>query len=215
MIELKYETHLFFLTITVLFLTVSCTRIEQCFSFDGEHYKIAFTYIFDSQWLVENFNADTEELKAFLFEAVEKIPTEVEWKVIDDGEQLGFSFKISDATPGLPKEDWKKIAPRKEDGFLTIPFLYSEVILGMLTGSDEIPDPNLLLELEKMFASCSLLIYVDKTVIQKASTAQLLGSRKMKPASLDITDTGENFCITVPMNLLLNFYPYDRIVVRE
>ena len=66
-----------------------------------------------------------------------------------------------------------------------------------------------------MHADRSLSVYVDKTVIQTAASAELLGTGETEPVALSLTDTGESFRIDVPMNLLLNLQPYDRIVVRE
>ena len=136
--------------------------------------------------------------------------------MISDGNELGFSFKLGENMEGMTEEDWKKIGPQKEDGVLTIPFFYSGVILAMLmTDSDEIPVDDLLPELEEMHADRSLSVYVDKTVIQTAASAELLGTGETEPVALSLTDTGESFRIDVPMNLLLNLQPYDRIVVRE
>ena len=136
--------------------------------------------------------------------------------MINDGNELGFSFKLGENMEGMTEEDWKKIGPQKEDGVLTIPFFYSGVILAMLmSDSDEIPVDDLLPELEEMHADRSLSVYVDKTVIQTAASAELLGTGETEPAALSVSDTGESFRIDVPMNLLLNLQPYDRIVVRE
>lgn len=202
------------MTTVVLFLTVSCTKIEQRISFDGEHYEMAFTYVFDSQWLAEKFKADMEEIKALLFATVGEAPAEIEWEVIDDGNRLGFSFKMSENMPGMKEEDWMQIGPQKENGVLTVPFFYPGVILAMRAEADDISASDLL-ELQEMHADRSVMIYVDKTIIQKAASAELLGTGETEPVTLSVSDTGESFCIAVPMNLLLNFQPYDRIVVRE
>ena len=136
--------------------------------------------------------------------------------MINDGNELGFSFTLGENMEGMTEEDWKKIGPQKEDGVLTIPFFYSGVILAMLmSDSDEIPVDDLLPELEEMHAARSLSVYVDKTVIQTAASAELLGTGETEPVALSVSDTGESFRIDVPMNLLLNLQPYDRIVVRE
>ena len=116
---------------------------------------------------------------------------------------------------GITEEDWKKIGPQKGDGVLTIPFFYSQVVSEMLADSGNIPVSDLIPELEKMHADRSLSVYVDKTVIETASSAELLGTGETEPVALSVTDTGESFRIAVPMNLLLNLQPYDRIVVRE
>lgn len=207
---------LFLMTAAVLFLTVSCTKIEQRIAFDGEHYEMAFTYVFDSRWMSENFKTDTDEIRELLLSSLAESPEEIEYEMISDGNELGFSFKLGENMEGMTEEDWKKIGPQKEDGVLTIPFFYSGVILAMLmTDSDEIPVDDLLPELEEMHADRSLSVYVDKTVIQTAASAELLGTGETEPVALSLTDTGESFRIDVPMNLLLNLQPYDRIVVRE
>ena len=204
------------MTAAVLFLTVSCTKIEQRIAFDGEHYEMAFTYVFDSRWMSENFKTDTDEIRELLLSSLAESPEEIEYEMISDGNELGFSFKLGENMEGMTEEDWKKIGPQKEDGVLTIPFFYSGVILAMLmTDSDEIPVDDLLPELEEMHADRSLSVYVDKTVIQTAASAELLGTGETEPVALSLTDTGESFRIDVPMNLLLNLQPYDRIVVRE
>ena len=204
------------MTAAVLFLTVSCTKIEQRIAFDGEHYEMAFTYVFDSRWMSENFKTDTDEIRELLLSSLAESPEEIEYEMISDGNELGFSFKLGENMEGMTEEDWKKIGPQKEDGVLTIPFFYSGVILAILmTDSDEIPVDDLLPELEEMHADRSLSVYVDKTVIQTAASAELLGTGETEPVALSLTDTGESFRIDVPMNLLLNLQPYDRIVVRE
>lgn len=207
---------LFLMTTVLLFLTVSCTKVEQRISFDGEHYEMAFTYVFDSRWMSENFKTDTDEIRELLLSSLAESPEEIEYEMINDGNELGFSFKLGENMEGMTEEDWKKIGPQKEDGVLTIPFFYSGVILAMLmSDSDEIPVDDLLPELEEMHADRSLSVYVDKTVIQTAASAELLGTGETEPVALSLTDTGESFRIDVPMNLLLNLQPYDRIVVRE
>ena len=207
---------LFLMTTVLLFLTVSCTKVEQRIAFDGEHYEMAFTYVFDSRWMSENFKTDTDEIRELLLSSLAESPEEIEYEMISDGNELGFSFKLGENMEGMTEEDWKKIGPQKEDGVLTIPFFYSGVILAMLmTDSDEIPVDDLLPELEEMHADRSLSVYVDKTVIQTAASAELLGTGETEPVALSLTDTGESFRIDVPMNLLLNLQPYDRIVVRE
>ena len=207
---------LFLMTTVLLFLTVSCTKVEQRISFDGEHYEMAFTYVFDSRWMSENFKTDTDEIRELLLSSLAESPEEIEYEMINDGNELGFSFKLGENMEGMTEEDWKKIGPQKEDGVLTIPFFYSGVILAMLmTDSDEIPVDDLLPELEEMHADRSLSVYVDKTVMETAASAELLGTGETEPVALSLTDTGESFRIDVPMNLLLNFQPYDRIVVRE
>lgn len=207
---------LFLMTTVLLFLTVSCTKVEQRISFDGEHYEMAFTYVFDSRWMSENFKTDADEIRDLLFSSLAESPEEIEYEMINDGDELGFSFKLGENMEGMTEEDWKKIGPQKEDGVLTIPFFYSGVILAMLmSDSDEIPVDDLLPELEEMHADRSLSVYVDKTVIQTVASAELLGTGETEPAALSVSDTGESFRIDVPMNLLLNLQPYDRIVVRE
>lgn len=207
---------LFFITTVLLFLTVSCTKVEQRISFDGEHYEMAFTYVFDSRWMSENFKTDTDEIRELLLSSLAESPEEIEYEMINDGNELGFSFKLGENMEGMTEEDWKKIGPQKEDGVLTIPFFYSGVILAMLmSDSDEIPVDDLLPELEEMHADRSLSVYVDKTVMETAASAELLGTGETEPVALSLTDTGESFRIDVPMNLLLNLQPYDRIVVRE
>lgn len=207
---------LFLSVMTVLFLTVSCTKVEQRISFDGEHYETTFTYVFDNQWMSENFGAGEDEIKELLLSLVAEASGEIECEMINDGNELGFSFKLSENMEGMTEEDWKKIGPQKEDGVLTIPFFYSGVILAMLmSDSDEIPVDDLLPELEEMHADRSLSVYVDKTVIQTVASAELLGTGETEPAALSVSDTGESFRIDVPMNLLLNLQPYNRIVVRE
>ena len=188
----------------VLFLTVSCTKIEQRIAFDGEHYEMAFTYVFDSRWMSENFEADADEIRDLLFSSLAESPEEIEYEMINDGDELGFSFKLGENMEGMTEEDWKKIGPQKGDGVLTIPFFYSGVILAMLSDADGIPVSDLLPELEKMHADRSLSVYVDKTVMETASSAELLGTGETEPAALSVTDTGESFRIAVPMNLLLN-----------
>ena len=207
---------LFLMTTVLLFLTVSCTKVEQRISFDGEHYEMAFTYVFDSRWMSENFKTDADEIRDLLLSSLAESPEEIEYEMINDGNELGFSFKLGENMEGMTEEDWKKIGPQKEDGVLTIPFFYSGVILAMLmTDSDEIPVDDLLPELEEMHADRSLSVYVDKTVMETAASAELLGTGETEPVALSLTDTGESFRIDVPMNLLLNLQPYDRIVVRE
>ena len=207
---------LFLMTTVLLFLTVSCTKVEQRISFDGEHYEMAFTYVFDSRWMSENFKTDTDEIRELLLSSLAESPEEIEYEMINDGNELGFSFKLGENMEGMTEEDWEKIGPQKEDGVLTIPFFYSGVILAMLmTDSDEIPVDDLLPELEEMHADRSLSVYVDKTVMETAASAELLGTGETEPVALSLTDTGESFRIDVPMNLLLNLQPYDRIVVRE
>lgn len=207
---------LFLMTTVLLFLTVSCTKVEQRISFDGEHYEMAFTYVFDSRWMSENFKTDTDEIRELLLSLLAESPEEIEYEMINDGNELGFSFKLGENMEGMTEEDWKKVGPQKEDGVLTIPFFYSGMILAMLmSDSDEIPVDDLLPELEEMHADRSLSVYVDKTVIQTAASAELLGTGETEPVALSVSDTGESFRIDVPMNLLLNLQPYDRIVVRE
>ena len=206
---------LFLMTAAVLFLTVSCTKVEQRIAFDGEHYEMAFTYVFDSQWMSENFEADADEIRDLLLSLVAEASGEIECEMINDGNELGFSFKLSENMEEMTEEEWKKIGPQKGDGVLTIPFFYSGVILAMLSDADGIPVSDLIPELEKMHADRSLSVYVDKTVIETVSSAELLGTGETEPAALSVTDTGESFRIAVPMNLLLNLQPYDRIVVRE
>lgn len=206
---------LFLMAAAVLFLTVSCTKIEQRIAFDGEHYEMAFTYVFDSRWMSENFEADADEIRDLLLSSLAESPEEIECEMINDGNELGFSFKLGENMEGMTEEDWKKIGPQKGDGVLTIPFFYSGVILAMLSDADGIPVSDLLPELEEMHADRSLSVYVDKTVIQTAASAELLGTGETEPVALSVTDTGESFRIDVPMNLLLNLQPYDRIVVRE
>ena len=206
---------LFLMTAAVLFLTVSCTKVEQRISFDGEHYETTFTYVFDNQWMSENFGAGEDEIKELLLSLVAEASGEIECEMINDGNEPGFSFKLGENMEGMTEEDWKKIGPQKGDGVLTIPFFYSGVILAMLSDADGIPVSDLLPELEEMHADRSLSVYVDKTVIQTAASAELLGTGETEPAALSVTDTGESFRIAVPMNLLLNLQPYDRIVVRE
>lgn len=203
------------MTAAVLFLTVSCTKIEQRISFDGEHYEMAFTYVFDSRWMSENFKTDADEIRDLLFSSLAESPEEIEYEMINDGDEPGFSFKLGENMEGMTEEDWKKIGPQKGDGVLTIPFFYSGVILAMLSDADGIPVSDLLPELEEMHADRSLSVYVDKTVMETAASAELLGTGETEPAALSVTDTGESFRIAVPMNLLLNLQPYDRIVVRE
>ena len=203
------------MTAAVLFLTVSCTKVEQRISFDGEHYETTFTYVFDNQWMSENFGAGEDEIKELLLSLVAEASGEIECEMINDGNEPGFSFKLGENMEGMTEEDWKKIGPQKGDGVLTIPFFYSGVILAMLSDADGIPVSDLLPELEEMHADRSLSVYVDKTVIQTAASAELLGTGETEPAALSVTDTGESFRIAVPMNLLLNLQPYDRIVVRE
>lgn len=204
------------MTTVLLFLTVSCTKVEQRISFDGEHYEMAFTYVFDSRWMSENFKTDTDEIRELLLSLLAESPEEIEYEMINDGNELGFSFKLGENMEGMTEEDWKKVGPQKEDGVLTIPFFYSGMILAMLmSDSDEIPVDDLLPELEEMHADRSLSVYVDKTVIQTAASAELLGTGETEPVALSVSDTGESFRIDVPMNLLLNLQPYDRIVVRE
>ena len=206
---------LFLSVMTVLFLTVSCTKIEQRIAFDGEHYEMAFTYVFDSRWMSENFGAGEDEIKELLLSLVAEASGEIECEMINDGNEPGFSFKLGENMEGMTEEDWKKIGPQKGDGVLTIPFFYSQVVSEMLADSGNIPVSDLIPELEKMHADRSLSVYVDKTVIETASSAELLGTGETEPAALSVTDTGESFRIAVPMNLLLNLQPYDRIVVRE
>ena len=206
---------LFLMAAAVLFLTVSCTKDEQRIAFDGEHYEMAFTYVFDSRWRSENFEADADEIRDLLLSSLAESPEEIECEMINDGNELGFSFKLGENMEGMTEEDWKKIGPQKGDGVLTIPFFYSGVILAMLSDADGIPVSDLLPELEEMHADRSLSVYVDKTVIQTAASAELLGTGETEPVALSVTDTGESFRIAVPMNLLLNLQPYDRIVVRE
>lgn len=206
---------LFLMTTVLLFLTVSCTKIEQRISFDGEHYEMAFTYVFDSRWMSENFKMDTDEIRDLLLSSLAESPEEIECEMINDGNEPGFSFKLGENMEGMTEEDWKKIGPQKGDGVLTIPFFYSQVVSEMLADSGNIPVSDLLPELEKMHADRSLSVYVDKTVIETASSAELLGTDETEPAALSLTDTGGSFRIDVPMNLLLNLQPYDRIVVRE
>lgn len=206
---------LFLMAAAVLFLTVSCTKVEQRIAFDGEHYEMAFTYVFDSRWMSENFEADADEIRDLLLSSLAESPEEIECEMINDGNELGFSFKLGENMEGMTEEDWKKIGPQKGDGVLTIPFFYSGVILAMLSDADGIPVSDLLPELEEMHADRSLSVYVDKTVIQTAASAELLGTGETEPVALSVTDTGGSFRIDVPMNLLLNLQPYDRIVVRE
>lgn len=206
---------LFLMAAAVLFLTVSCTKVEQRISFDGEHYEMAFTYVFDSRWMSENFKTDTDEIRDLLLSSLAESPEEIEYEMINDGDEPGFSFKLGENMEGMTEEDWKKIGPQKGDGVLTIPFFYSGVILAMLSDADGIPVSDLLPELEEMHADRSLSVYVDKTVMETAASAELLGTGETEPAALSLTDTGESFRIDVPMNLLLNLQPYDRIVVRE
>ena len=199
----------------VLFLTVSCTKIEQRISFDGEHYEMAFTYVFDSRWMSENFKMDADEIRELLLSDLAESPEEIECEMINDGDEPGFSFKLGENMEGITEEDWKKIGPQKGDGVLTIPFFYSQVVSEMLADSGNIPVSDLLPELEEMHADRSLSVYIDKTVMETAASAELLGTDETEPAALSVTDTGESFRIDVPMNLLLNLQPYDRIVVRE
>lgn len=206
---------LFLSVMTVLFLTVSCTKVEQRISFDGEHYETTFTYVFDNQWMSENFGAGEDEIKELLLSLVAEASGEIECEMINDGNELGFSFKLSENMEEMTEEEWKKVGPQKGDGVLTIPFFYSQVVSEMLADSGNIPVADLLPELEEMHADRSLSVYVDKTVIETASSAELLGAGETEPAALSLTDTGESFRIDVPMNLLLNLQPYDRIVVRE
>lgn len=206
---------LFLMTTVLLFLTVSCTKVEQRISFDGEHYEMAFTYVFDSRWMSENFKMDTDEIRDLLLSSLAESPEEIECEMINDGNEPGFSFKLGENMEGMTEEDWKKIGPQKGDGVLTIPFFYSQVVSEMLADSGNIPVSDLLPELEEMHADRSLSVYVDKTVIETASSAELLGTGETEPVALSLTDTGESFRIDVPMNLLLNLQPYDRIVVRE
>lgn len=206
---------LFLSVMTVLFLTVSCTKVEQRISFDGEHYETTFTYVFDNQWMSENFGAGEDEIKELLLSLVAEASGEIECEMINDGNELGFSFKLSENMEEMTEEEWKKVGPQKGDGVLTIPFFYSQVVSEMLADSGNIPVSDLIPELEKMHADRSLSVYVDKTVIETASSAELLGTGETEPAALSLTDTGESFRIDVPMNLLLNLQPYDRIVVRE
>lgn len=206
---------LFLMTTVLLFLTVSCTKVEQRISFDGEHYEMAFTYVFDSRWMSENFKMDTDEIRDLLLSSLAESPEEIECEMINDGNEPGFSFKLGENMEGMTEEDWKKIGPQKGDGVLTIPFFYSQVVSEMLADSGNIPVSDLLPELEEMHADRSLSVYVDKTVIQTAASAELLGTGETEPVALSLTDTGESFRIDVPMNLLLNLQPYDRIVVRE
>ncbi|MDY3939813.1 MAG: hypothetical protein SOZ27_06025 [Spirochaetia bacterium] len=206
---------LFLSVMTVLFLTVSCTKVEQRISFDGEHYETTFTYVFDNQWMSENFGAGEDEIKELLLSLVAEASGEIECEMINDGNELGFSFKLSENMEEMTEEEWKKVGPQKGDGVLTIPFFYSQVVSEMLADSGNIPVSDLIPELEKMHADRSLSVYVDKTVIETASSAELLGTGETEPAALSVTDTGESFRIDVPMNLLLNLQPYDRIVVRE
>ena len=163
----------------------------------------------------ENFEADADEIRDLLLSSLAESPEEIECEMINDGNELGFSFKLGENMEGMTEEDWKKIGPQKGDGVLTIPFFYSGVILAMLSDADGIPVSDLLPELEEMHADRSLSVYVDKTVIQTAASAELLGTGETEPVALSVTDTGESFRIAVPMNLLLNLQPYDRIVVRE
>lgn len=200
---------------TVLFLTVSCTKVEQRISFDGEHYEMAFTYVFDSRWMSENFGAGEDEIKELLLSLVAEASGEIECEMINDGNEPGFSFKLSENMEEMTEEEWKKVGPQKGDGVLTIPFFYSQVVSEMLADSGNIPVSDLIPELEEMHADRSLSVYVDKTVIQTAASAELLGTGETEPVALSVTDTGESFRIAVPMNLLLNLQPYDRIVVRE
>lgn len=116
---------LFLMTAAVLFLTVSCTKIEQRISFDGEHYETAFTYVFDNQWMSENFGAGEDEIKELLLSLVAEASGEIECEMINDGNEPGFSFKLSENMEGMTEEDWKKVGPQKGDGVLTIPFFYS------------------------------------------------------------------------------------------
>ena len=206
---------LFLMTTVLLFLTVSCTKVEQRIAFDGEHYEMAFTYVFDSRWMSENFEADADEIRDLLLSLVAEASGEIECEMINDGNEPGFSFKLSENMEGMTEEDWKKIGPQKGDGVLTIPFFYSQVVSEMLADSGNIPVSDLIPELEKMHADRSLSVYVDKTVMETAASAELLGTGETEPVALSVTDTGESFRIAVPMNLLLNLQPYDRIVVRE
>ena len=206
---------LFLMTTVLLFLTVSCTKVEQRISFDGEHYEMAFTYVFDSRWMRENFNLATDESRDLLLSSLAESPEEIECEMINDGNEPGFSFKLGENMEGMTEEDWKKIGPQKGDGVLTIPFFYSQVVSEMLADSGNIPVSDLLPELEEMHADRSLSVYVDKTVMETAASAELLGTGETEPVALSLTDTGESFRIDVPMNLLLNLQPYDRIVVRE
>ena len=141
---------LFLMAAAVLFLTVSCTKIEQRIAFDGEHYEMAFTYVFDSRWMSENFEADADEIRDLLLSSLAESPEEIECEMINDGNELGFSFKLGENMEGMTEEDWKKIGPQKGDGVLTIPFFYSGVILAMLSDADGIPVSDLLPELEEM-----------------------------------------------------------------
>lgn len=206
---------LFLMTTVLLFLTVSCTKVEQRISFDGEHYEMAFTYVFDSRWMSENFKMDTDEIRDLLLSSLAESPEEIECEMINDGNEPGFSFKLGENMEGMTEEDWKKIGPQKGDGVLTIPFFYSQVVSEMLADSGNIPVSDLLPELEEMHADRSLSVYVDKTVMETAASAELLGTGETEPVALSLTDTGESFRIDVPMNLLLNLQLYDRIVVRE
>lgn len=206
---------LFLMTTVLLFLTVSCTKVEQRISFDGEHYEMAFTYVFDSRWMSENFKMDTDEIRDLLLSSLAESPEEIECEMINDGNEPGFSFKLGENMEGMTEEDWKKIGPQKGDGVLTIPFFYSQVVSEMLADSGNIPVSDLLPELEEMHADRSLSVYVDKTVMETAASVELLGTGETEPVALSLTDTGESFRIDVPMNLLLNLQPYDRIVVRE
>ena len=206
---------LFLMTTLLLFLTVSCTKVEQRISFDGDHYEMAFTYDFDSRWMSENLKMDTDEIRDLLLSSLAESPEEIECEMINDGNEPGFSFKLGENMEGMTEEDWKKIGPQKGDGVLTIPFFYSQVVSEMLADSGNIPVSDLLPELEEMHADRSLSVYVDKTVMETAASAELLGTGETEPVALSLTDTGESFRIAVPMNLLLNLQPYDRIVVRE
>ena len=87
---------LFLMTAAVLFLTVSCTKIEQRISFDGEHYEMAFTYVFDSRWMSENFGAGEDEIKELLLSLVAEASGEIECEMINDRNEPGFSFKLSE-----------------------------------------------------------------------------------------------------------------------
>lgn len=59
-----------------------------------------------------------------------------------------------------------------------------------------------------------MLMYVDKTVFQKALSAELSGSGKTEQTSFDFTGTEKSFCVPVPLPSL-KFPTYERIVVRE
>ena len=149
---------LFLMTAAVLFLTVSCTKIEQRISFDGEHYEMAFTYVFDSRWMSENFKMDADEIRELLLSLVAEASGEIECEMINDGNEPGFSFKLSENMEEMTEEEWKKVGPQKGDGVLTIPFFYSQVVSEMLADSGNIPVFDLIPELEKMHARAGVSV---------------------------------------------------------